>query len=158
MPLGKKEAKIIIDMKDNYNVISRVYNSIYSSIAEEFKIYLDSQLGSKKDKIEKDFDANGNELLTIRESESALEILDFFSWFCYLNGRLTTVSGQLFELDGKKSVEVEGEKLKLKQLDAKRLMLTLTTQSAHHLFAPQLLFSVEMIRLQKTYALKFIKS
>ena len=42
MPLEKKEAKIIIDMKDNYNVISRVYNSIYSSIAEEFKIYLDS--------------------------------------------------------------------------------------------------------------------
>ena len=42
MPLGKKEAKIIIDMKDNYNVISRVYNSIYSSIAEELKIYLDS--------------------------------------------------------------------------------------------------------------------
>ena len=42
MPLEKKEAKIIIDMKDNYNVISIVYNSVYSSIAEEFKIYLDS--------------------------------------------------------------------------------------------------------------------
>ena len=114
MPLEKKEAKIIIDMKDNYNVISRVYNSVYSSIAEEFKIYLDSQPGSKKDKIQKDFGENGNELLTIRESESALEILDSFSMFCYLNGRLPTVSGQLFVLDSKKSVEVEGEKLNLK--------------------------------------------
>ena len=78
MPLEKKEAKIIKYMKDNYKVIRRVYNSIYSSIAEELKVYLDSLPESEKDKTEKYFRENGNRILTIRKSESTHEILDSF--------------------------------------------------------------------------------
>ena len=81
MPLEKKEAKIIKYMKDNYKVIRRVYNSIYSSIAEELKVYLDSLPESEKDKTEKYFRENGNRILTIRKSESTHEILDSFSCF-----------------------------------------------------------------------------
>ena len=78
MLLEKKEAKIIKYMKDNYKVIRRVYNSIYSSIAEELKVYLDSLPESEKDKTEKYFRENGNRILTIRKSESTHEILDSF--------------------------------------------------------------------------------
>ena len=55
----------------------------YATIAEQFKIYLNSLPESEKDEIKKDFCANRNGLLTIRESESALQILDSFSMFCF---------------------------------------------------------------------------
>lgn len=63
--LEKDEAKIMKDMKENYKFIQRVYNSTYSWIGEQFKIYPDSLPETEKDEIEKDFRANRNELLII---------------------------------------------------------------------------------------------
>ena len=66
--IGKNKPKTIKDMKDNYKIIWRVYDSIYSNIVEQFKIYLDSLPESEKDQNEKDFCANGNGVLTIQDS------------------------------------------------------------------------------------------
>lgn len=71
MSLEKKKAKIK-KRKKKYNVTCRVQNYLNSSIAEQFKIYLDSLLESEKDEIQKDFHSNGNGFLTIRENKSTL--------------------------------------------------------------------------------------
>ena len=117
--LEKKETKIIKDMKENCKVIQRVYNSIYSSVTGQFKIYLDSLPESDKDETGKNFRANRNGILTIPESKSALHILDSFPMFYYLNVMLPTVTGYLFVPNGRKPEEVEGEKLNLTQLYVK---------------------------------------
>ena len=117
--VGKKQAKIIKVLKDNWKFIRRVYNSIYSKIAEQFKIYQDSLTENKKSEVEKDFCANGNGLLTIWENKSALQILESFSIFYCLNARLRTATGHLFVANSIKSEEIKDEKLNLKQLYAK---------------------------------------
>ena len=54
-PISKCENKIIKNMKHNYKVACRVYNSIYSNIAEQFKIYLEFLASDKIDETENDF-------------------------------------------------------------------------------------------------------
>ena len=117
--LEKKETKIIKDMKENCKVIQRVYNSIYSSVTGQFKIYLDSLPESDKDETGKNFRANRNGILTIPESKSALHILDSFPMFYYLNVMLPTVTGYVSLPNGRKPEEVEGKKLNLTQLYVK---------------------------------------
>ena len=47
-------------MEYNYRVARRVYASTYASIAEQFKVYLNSLPFDKIDEIENYFRANGN--------------------------------------------------------------------------------------------------
>ena len=51
--------------------------------AERFKIYLNSLPHEKIDEIERDFQANGNGLLSVRDTESAVEFFDSFAMFYY---------------------------------------------------------------------------
>ena len=58
-------------MKHNYKVTRRVYNSIYTNIAEQIKIYINSLPPDEIDEMENDFCANGNGLVSVRDTESA---------------------------------------------------------------------------------------
>ena len=64
-PLPRNEKKITKSMKHNYKVVLRVYRSIYTNIAEQFKIYLNSLPPDKIDEIENNFCINGNGLLPV---------------------------------------------------------------------------------------------
>ena len=108
-------------MKHNYRVAQRVYVSTYANMAEQFKISLNSLPPDKTDEIENDFRANGNGLLSVRQTESATELFDSFAMFYYINGRLPSTDGHLFGPDGETPAEIIGEELSLKELFAKFL-------------------------------------
>ena len=54
-------------MQHNYKVARRVYCSVYTNIAEQFTIYVNSLPPDKNDEIEDDFRANENGLLSVRD-------------------------------------------------------------------------------------------
>ena len=106
-------------MKYNYRVARRLYASTYANKAEQFKIYLNSLPPHEIDKIENDFRANGNGLLSICQTESTTELFDSLVLFYYINGRLSYTDGHLFAPDGETPPEIIGEKLNPKELFAK---------------------------------------
>ena len=55
-------------MKHNYRVPQRVYVSTYANMAEQSEIYLNSLPTDEIDKTENDFKANGNGLLSVRQT------------------------------------------------------------------------------------------
>ena len=52
------------------------------------------------DEIENDIRANGNTLLSVRDTQSTVELFDFFAMFYYINGRLPYKDDHLFVPDG----------------------------------------------------------
>ena len=83
-------------MKHNYKVARRVYGSIYTNIAEKFKIYIISLKRDEIDEIENDFRVNGNSLLSAHDTGSTKELFNLFAMFYYINGRLPYTDGHLF--------------------------------------------------------------
>ena len=106
-------------MKYNYWVARRVYASTYANMAEQFKIYLNFIPPDEIDEIENDFRVNGNVLLSIRQTESAVELFDSFAMFYFINGRLPYRGGHLFVPDGETPAGIIGEKLSPKELFCK---------------------------------------
>ena len=94
LPKSEKK-KIIKSMKHNYRVARRVYGSTFVNIAEKFKIYLNSVLSDEIGEIENDFRANGNGLLSVRDTQSAVELFDSFAMFYYINDRLPYTDGHI---------------------------------------------------------------
>ena len=106
-------------MKLNYRVARRVYASIYANIAEQFQIFLNSLPPDEIDEIENDFRASGNGLLSIRDTQSTVELFNSFAMFYFINGRLPNTDDHLFVPDGETPPGIIGEKLSLKELFAK---------------------------------------
>ena len=106
-------------MKLNYRVARRVYASIYANIAEQFQIFLNSLPPDEIDEIENDFRASGNGLLSIRDTQSTVELFNSFAMFYFINGRLPYTDDHLFVPDGETPPGIIGEKLSLKELFAK---------------------------------------
>ena len=65
-PLPKNEKN---SLEHSFKVAQSVYGSIYTNIAEQFKIYLNSLMPNETDEIENDFWVNGNGLHSIRNTE-----------------------------------------------------------------------------------------
>ena len=103
----------------NYKVARRVYSSIYTNIAGQFKICVNSFASWRNSWRWKHFRANGNGLLSVRDTESATESFDSFAMFYYVNGRLPYNDGHLFVPDREISLGIKGEELSLKELFAK---------------------------------------
>ena len=55
LPKNEKKKKKIKSMNHSYKLLRRVYISIYTNIAQQFKIYVNSLLLDKIDVIENDF-------------------------------------------------------------------------------------------------------
>ena len=64
-------------------------------MAEQFKIYVNSLTPDKIDKLERDFHANGNGLLSITDTESATKLFNSFAMLYYLNDRFPFTDGHL---------------------------------------------------------------
>ena len=71
------------------------------------------------DEIENDFRANGNGLLSVRDTQYMVELFDFFAMFYYINGRFPYTDDHLFVPDGETPPGIIGEKLSLKELFVK---------------------------------------
>ena len=83
-------------MKHNYNVSRRVYASTYTNITEQFHVYLNYLASDEIDEIENDFPANVNSLVSVKHTQSTVELFDSFAMFYYINGRLPYTNGYLF--------------------------------------------------------------
>ena len=81
-------------------------------MAVQFKIYLNFLPPDKIDELENDFRANGNDLLSVRQTESTVELFDSFAMFYYINGRLPYTDGHLSVPDGETLAGIIGEKLR----------------------------------------------
>ena len=68
------------------------------------------------DETENGFCANGDCLLSVRDSDSTKELFNSFAMFYYINGRLLYTAGQLFVSDEEMPPGIGGEKLNLKEL------------------------------------------
>ena len=101
-------------MKYNYQIARRLYQSTYENLPEQFKTYVTSLLPDEIDKLERDFCANGNGLLLIRDTESSTELFNSFAMFYYLYGRFPFTDEHLFVPDGNTPPDIIGDKLKLK--------------------------------------------
>ena len=106
-------------MKHSYKLLRRVYISIYTNIAQQFKIYVNSLLLDKIDVIENDFWANGNGMLSVRDTESATKFFNSFAMFCYINGGLQYTDRYFFVPGREIPPEIQDEKLSPKELFAK---------------------------------------
>ena len=106
-------------MKHKYRAPWGVYASTFANIAQQFEIYLNSLLSDEIDGIENDFQANGNSLLSVRDTQSAVELFHYFAIFYHINGRLPYTDGHLFVPDGETTPGIIGKKLSLKELLAK---------------------------------------
>ena len=92
---------------------------IKSNIAERFQIYLNSLPPDEIGENENDFRANGDGLLSVRDTQTMVELFDSFTMFYYINGRPPYTVGHLFVPDGETPPGIIGKKLNLKQVFAK---------------------------------------
>ena len=106
LPKNEKKKKSV---KYNYEVAQRVYSFIYTNIAEQFKIYVNSIMPNEIGEIKNDFQANGNDLLSAADTESATKLFHSFAVFYYINGRSPYTDGHLFVPDGEISQEFRVE-------------------------------------------------
>ena len=145
-------------MKHNYRVARRVYASTYANMAVQFKIYLNFLPPDKIDELENHFRANGNDLLSVRQTESTVELFDSFAMFYYINGRLPYTDGHLFVPDGETSAGVIGEKLSLKELFAKCFSAGSNGLVSSPFLATLLLFFARKETLAKTFPMELYKN
>ena len=88
-------------------------------MAEQFKIYLNSLPSDEIHETENDFRANGNGLLSVRQTESVRVLFDSFTIFYHIYGRLLYMDGHFVVCDGETPPGIIGEKPSLQDLFAK---------------------------------------
>ena len=88
-------------------------------MAEQFKIYLNSLPSDEIHETENDFRANGNGLLSVRQTESVTVLFDSFTIFYHIYGRLLYMDGHFVVCDGETPPGIIGEKPSLQDLFAK---------------------------------------
>ena len=138
-------------MKHNDQIARRVYQSNYEHLADQFKIYVNSLTPNEIGKLERDFRANGNGLLSIRDTGSATGLFSSFAMFYYLNGRFPFTDGHLFVPDGDAPPSIIGNKLSLKELLAKCSMTGSKGLVSSPFIAAILLFFARNQRLAKDF-------
>ena len=139
-PLPKSQKKIIQSMTYNYRLARRVYASNYANIPEQFQIYLNSLPPDEIDGIANDFRANGNGLLSARDTQSTIKLFSSFALFYYINGWLLYTGGHLFMPDGETVPGIIGKKLNLKELFPKIFQTKLNGLVCSPVLAALLLF------------------
>ena len=157
-PRPRAESKIIKSMKHNYRIARRVYASTYASMAEQFKVYLNSLPPDKIDEIEKDFRTNGNCLLSVRQVESATELFDSFAMFHYINDRVPNTDEHRFVPDGETRAGIIGEKLSLKEPFAKFFRTGSNTLVSSSFLAALLLYFARKETIAKIFLTELYKN
>ena len=103
----RKDSDLISSKEKNYKLLRRVYNSIFSSIAENFLIY--PQALGEKERQEIDSDITANVFGSVNETFSAYDLLTTFDFFCFVNGRFSTATKDTFAPNGEKLHKVGEE-------------------------------------------------
>ena len=105
---------MIKDMEKNYRILRRVHNEIYSAIAENFQLYIDSLDQSEIEEIDADFVSSG--FASIQNVDSARELIMLFNFFYFVNGIFPTSTAHTFIPRAGLPLEVNSEEISIKKL------------------------------------------
>ena len=138
-------------MKHNYKEARRIYSSLYTSITEQFKIYVNFLPPDEIGEIENDFRSNGNDLLFVRDTESATKLFNSFTMFCYINGKLPYTDGHLYNPYRDIPLGIQDTKLSLIELFTKIFRTKSNGLVSAPFLAALLLFFVGKVILVKNF-------
>ena len=105
---------MIQDMSKNYRLLRRVHHDFYTTIAENFKLYLSNLTQSEFDEIDSDIISSG--LNSLQNVEKDTELLMLFYFFYFINDRFPTTAVHTFIPRADLPMEVIGEELNIKKL------------------------------------------
>ena len=110
------------------------------------------------DEIENDFRANGNGLLSVRDTQSTVELFYIFAMFYYINGRLPYTDNHLFVPDGETPPGIIGGKLRLKELFVKFFRSKFNVLASSPFLAAFLPFFTRKETLVKNFLTEFYRN
>ena len=88
------DSEMIQDTSKNYRFLRRIRYDLYTTIAENFKLYLSALTHSEFDEIDSDITSSG--LNSLQNVETATELLMLFDFFYFVNGRFPTTGVHTF--------------------------------------------------------------
>ena len=91
-----------------------MHNEIYTSIAQNFQLYINSLEQSELEEIDADFVSSG--LNSIQNVDSATELMMLFDFFYFVNGRFPTTTVHMFVPRADLPMEVNREEINIKKL------------------------------------------
>ena len=109
-----QDSDMVKDMEKNYRILRRVHHEVYSTIAENLQLYINSLEESELDEIDADFISSG--LASIKDVDSAMELLMLFNFFCFVNGRFPTPTAHTFVPRSDLPLKVNGKEISMKKL------------------------------------------
>ena len=101
-------------MTKNYKVLRRIHNDLYKKVADNL---IDNSNEDDLNEIKADMISSG--LNSLRNVQSATELLILFDYFYFINGRFPTTNKPTFVPRAKLPSEVNGQELNLKILYGK---------------------------------------
>ena len=131
-----EDSEMIQDMSKNYRFLRRIHHDLYTTIAENFKLYLSTLTQSEFDEIDSDIISSG--LNSLQNVETATELLMLFDFY-FANGRFPTTGVHTFIPHADFTMEVNGEELNIKKLFEK-----FRTTNSHALVSSQFLSALNI--------------
>ena len=110
----EKKPEIIETVESNYRIIIRVYQWLYSDVADIFFEYIHSLNPDEILQLDEDLKSNELGAINLLEIQNSIELLSIMQLFYYLNGRLPLTNELLIVPDGE--VPDGDEKINLKNL------------------------------------------
>ena len=129
--------EMIQDISKNYRLLRRIHHDLFTTIVENFKLYLSTLTQSEFDDIDSDITSSG--LYSLQNVETATELLMLFDFFCFVNGRFPTTGVHTFIPRADLPMEVNGEELNIKKLYEK-----FKTTNSHALVSSQFLVALNI--------------
>ena len=109
------DSEMIQDMSKNYRLLRRIHHDLYTTIAENFKLYLSTLTQPEFGEIDSDIIISSG-LNSLQNVETATELLMFFDFFYFVNGRFPTTCVHTFIPRADLPMEVNGEELNIKKM------------------------------------------
>ena len=128
---------MVQDMTKNYKLLRTIHHDFYTAIAENFQYYLGTLTQLDFEEIDSDIVNSG--LNSLRNVESATELLSIFDFFYIVNGRFPTATANAFIPRADLTMEVNGEELNIKKLYEK-----FRTTNSHALVSSHLLAALNI--------------
>ena len=132
-----EDSEMIQDMSKNYRLLRRIHHDLYTTIAENFKLYLSTLTQSEFGEINSDIISSGQNSLP--NVETGTELLMLFDVFYFVNGRFPTTGVHTFIPRTDLPMEVNGEELNIKKLYEK-----FRTTNSHALVSSQFLAALNI--------------
>ena len=108
-----EDSEMIKDMEKNYRILRQVDNEIYTSITQNFQLYINSLKQSELEEIDTDFVCSC--LNSIQNVDSVTKLMMLFEFFYFINNRFPTTTAQRFIPRADPPRAVNGDEVNIKK-------------------------------------------